>query len=662
MDWKVISIYAAFAFMAVIISTSSANAIEIVRVGITQSEIVIPDSPLKVVNFAAEELQYHIQKSTGVAVPIINESDSSGSRNHVYLGNCKRTLRSGIDIAKLGPNECIIKLYDHNLFIAGNDSEGEPIGPLQANWTKVGTLFGVYEFLEKQLGVRWLWPGVGGEVIPKHKQLSVNAWDQHYIPPLKHSRFRDGGFLGSDGWSSVEISQRYYRDQSIWMRRQRFAMGVKMDIHHSFVYGDYWNRFSTSHPEYFNLLPDGTRRSDSLHYGGTPDLVGMSVAEPGLWKQIVDDWKVMGGPQNGSYIDASENDTPGKCVCEKCLTWDVNETTTKETTSERLKKAKDAFLAKDPLWYVALGSVSDRYAKYYLAVEEEARKVNPDAVVMGFAYENYSKPPVSTKLNDHILIGLVPQFMFPWSRESRQAFKKQWLGWSETGAKLMLRPNYTLSCNNFPVFYAKKLGEDLAFCAKHGMIATDFDSLTGQWATQGPNLYVLARMNSQPTKPVNDILDEYYSGFGPAKAAVRKYFLHWEKVDEAITEAFYNKAAKEYGGNWQVFYCMADSIFTPTVMSKGWELLDKAEKAAKGDRVAEARVDFLKKGLRNVDLTLATQKANREYRKTGVEEPFHQAMKELYAYRKSIESDYIGNFNMLSRWEDITWDRSVLKQ
>jgi hypothetical protein len=35
----------------------------------------------------------------------------------------------------------------------------------------VGTLFGVYEFLERQLRVRWLWPGKLGEAFPGKRAL-----------------------------------------------------------------------------------------------------------------------------------------------------------------------------------------------------------------------------------------------------------------------------------------------------------------------------------------------------------------------------------------------------------------------------------------------------------------------------------------------------------
>ena len=36
------------------------------------------------------------------------------------------------------------------------------------------------------------------------------------------------------------------------------------------------------------------------------------------------------------------------------------------------------------------------------------------------------------------------------------------------------------------------------------MTGTDFDSLKGQWAAQGPNLYLLARIHVRPEAPVDE--------------------------------------------------------------------------------------------------------------------------------------------------------------
>ena len=62
----------------------------------------------------------------------------------------------------------------------------------------------------------------------------------------------------------------------------------------------------------------GLCRSDPTYHGGHKTLISMSVGEPGLWRQKVADER---WPHRleAPYIDASENDTDGRCVCEKCL-------------------------------------------------------------------------------------------------------------------------------------------------------------------------------------------------------------------------------------------------------------------------------------------------------------------------------------------------------
>jgi hypothetical protein len=458
-----------------------------------------------------------------------------------------------------------------------------------------------------------------------------------------------------------------------------------MELLHSFK--SYWRRFGTSHPEFFNLLPDGTRRSDPTSYGGNPRNISMCVSEPALWKQIVEQWKRTRTPGD-PCIKLGENDNPGKCTCPNCMAWDVpdpasggiamNATTEigddvvdlpgknkqsldKIPFSERLALAKKAFAKKDPNWYRFLGSLSDRYAKFYLAVQKEAEKIDPQATVLGFAYSNYVSPPLQTKLNKRVVILFVPNFIFPWTAKKRAAARKRWDGWSKTGASMMLRPNWILAGHNMPLFYAQRIGEDFNHFAAHGLLATSFDSLNGQWSTQGPNLYVLARLHNEPGRCVDEILDEYYSGFGRAGNAVRNYFRHWEKVSDAVTDKSFSDACVSTGGNsWKGFFLLADKIFTPEVMKKGRELMTEAQKAAQGNPVLERRVAFLERGLRRAELTLAAQAAFRAYKKEGDLGIFANALNELDSYRRSVDMKDTDNASYTYRFESIYgWDRSI---
>jgi hypothetical protein len=183
------------------------------------------------------------------------------------------------------------------------------------------------------------------------------------------------------------------------------------------------------------------------------------------------------------------------------------------------------------------------------------------------------------------------------------------------------------------------------------MFGTDFDSLTGQWAAQGPNLYVLGRIHNRPDLPVNQILAEYYEGFGPAKDSVEKYFEHWEKVSDRVTQDYYDKGWKSHGisdNPEHRFYRWCGYIFTPEVMAEGRLLLNRAKAASRADSTARKRVAFLEKGLTHAELTLAVQKADRSR--------FDQALETLMKYRGSVEGDFIANMGYLRQKESNKWN------
>jgi hypothetical protein len=95
-------------------------------------------------------------------------------------------------------------------------------------------------------------------------------------------------------------------------------------------------------------------------------------------------------------------------------------------------------------------------------------------------------------------------------------------------------------------------------------------------------------------------------------------------------------------------------------MAEGRELLVAAAEAAEGDGAAERRVAYLRKGLRNAELTLATQAAYREYREVGDLEGFRTAVGALDDFRALVESECIANMGFLAWAENRTWDRELL--
>lgn len=641
------------ALIALVAVADAAHALTVVSDGEPRATIVVPDEPLPVVQFAAEELQYHVRRASGAELPIVAGAEMPDGAT-IVLGACRATAEAGIVPEDLEPNEWVGRLVGDRLYLVGDDSDGPAAWIMHNNRTRVGTLFAVYELIERELGVRWLWPGELGEVIPSTRDIAIERWEMRAKPAFVHTRWRDGGRLmtGPDGWASDETRSRFLSEQGKWLRRNRFAMGRNMDMAHAFT--GWWDRYGEEHPEYFNLLPDGTRRSDPTYHGGSTRLISMSVGHPDFQREVIEHWLATRTPAK-PWIDCSENDTPGKCMCEYCMALDEPDPTLDFPWAEREQRARAAFAAGDKDWWRNLGALSDRYARYYLAVLEQAREHDPDAVVMGYAYANTVNPPQNTTLNSGVIIGVVPPMHYPWTDAKRAYNRDQWEGWSATGARMFLRPNWMLDGHNLPLFLARKLGEDMRFYAERGLIGIDFDSLTGQFATQGPNLYMLARTQARPEMTAEEVFEEYYSAFGPAEGAVRDYFAHWEQV----ADGDYGETIE--GNHWSYFYRQAHVVFTPEVMARGRELIERAQAAATGDALAERRVSWLEKGLRNAEMTLATQRAYVAYREQGDFDGYLSAMRALDEFRVSVEGELICNLGFLYANERRTWDRKLVQ-
>ena len=620
--------------------------------------IVIPAKANLVEQFAARELQYHLAKSTGLTPPIQNEPEAPTAGTRVFLGRCGAAAKAGIDRAKLGLNAYRLKTSENAVFICGQDTEGDPL----VMRTGVGTLFGVYDLLEKNLSVRWLWPGTLGEMIPKRETVSIPDANTVVRPMLIQKQWRAGAEYGGvtnggyNGFSSQAKFEAFSKGQYAWLRRQRFFQNPTMAYGHSFT--KYYDEYHQTHPEYFARLPDGTRRLD-LKGSNKADMIAMCVSQPALWNQIVDNWKTAG---KSEFINVCEDDTPGSCVCSNCLSWDVPDPENQVPFDQRLETVTQAWHdAKGGWsgWMSGLGSVTDRYVKFINAVYGLAAQERPDVKTVFYAYNNYVKPPIGTKLNRNEFIGLIPGGShFPWNKPESDEFRKSLLAWSDAGASIFFRPNTTYQGNAFPVFYGKTFAADLSYGYKHSMLGVDFDALTGQYAAQGPTLYCIARALNQPDQAADQFLDEFYSAFGPAKPEVKAYFENWEKYSSQWTPestAAAEKRNAQYESGWYAIYAISKEIFPPAAWETGWKLLARARLAAQGDPLATQRVAFLEKGLKHAWLVQETANAFEDKVDTQDASRFDAARQRLMDYRKSIEGDFVSSPSIITYYESDSW-------
>lgn len=627
----------------VFLSLTAPAEVPIVIDGKPAAIVVTSDRPTAVAKYAAAEFVAHIEKATGAKLPITTEGAVAPSAKwRVFIGDGAASRAAGIAVSKLPPETFVTRTDQNALFIAGEDGRGEALD----SDTRAGTLWGVYEWLDQTLHVRWLWPGELGTFVPKTRTVTAANVNVQTPPRFIQRRLRPGLGMQSEhpamGFTKAAFAQ-YSHDQSVFLRRHRMGRSYPMGYGHAFT--DWWQRYGAGHPEWFQLRADGKRGplKPSSRFS-------MCVSNPGLQQEIVKLWDAKRGKPSGgpSFINACENDILGLCTCDACRAWDG------PAPADYLQ-----FYSPNSKM-VGSQFVSDRYAHFWLAVQQLAAAKDPNATVIGYVYFNYFQAPsTNLKLNSHILLGFCPSGgFFPRSAEEHDWMKRQWSGWRDTGAQLFLRTNHLLDGYGMPFIFAHQFADEFHHAAQQGMVATDFDSLTGQWSAQGTNLYTAARLHTRPEAPADDVLAEYYAAFGAASPHVKAYFDYWEKFTTDSRERLQQTVEARQASRWRSWAKVTDAIYPPACFAAAEAHLAAAHAAAGSDAEARARVEFLQTGLAHAQLCARISAQLNLAHPTATPEETKRLLEELIRFRRAHEREGIANFNALAWVEDLSWKLS----
>jgi len=131
-------------------------------------DIVIDPEAIPAEKHAAQEFQHMLGKSAGVFLPIRNSGEDAS--DHVHIGKSAALTEGNIviDTSELGEEGFHVIIREDLLAIVG----GRPRG----------TLYGVYQFLEDELGVRFL--TYDHTHIPDRSEAQIACREYTYKPPF----------------------------------------------------------------------------------------------------------------------------------------------------------------------------------------------------------------------------------------------------------------------------------------------------------------------------------------------------------------------------------------------------------------------------------------------------------------------------------------------
>lgn len=529
---------------------------------------------------AVRQLQQSVRRATGEQLTIVEPGSEALQRLP------SKALRISLEITDLEQDRYQIATEEKRLvFRAGSED---------------ALLWGVVHFLDRHMGVRWLWPGELGT----------------YVPAADTVRFPD---LKVDEQPDLELRQLRVRQSAplegrTWLRIHGMGSRTSYAFGHAFT--KWWSKYGQKHPDYFAAPPEGQQQVRE-------DRIKLDISNEAIDDVIIQEWQAAGAPANWNV---SPNDGSGFCVSPGCLAMD-------EPPNQPVMS----------IWR-AEGQLTARYVKFWNRLLSKMRLIRPDVTLSTYAYSSYKSPPPPGLRMDGMIVQVVGFY----------TDYEQWEGWSDAGAKLFLRPNWWHTGAIVPNLPLHAQGEFFKFAREHNMLGYDFDTLFGYWATQGPNYYLIARLSARPDLSVEDVLDEYASAFGQAAPAIRDYLAYWERFAEEAgfniqiyPNGQYAKLAQQYdlprstlNGAWYMLpYLMTDSV-----LAEAEAILDQAaDLAGDADGEAQERIEFLREGLRHMEETREVVRYGYEKSRPegATREQFVQMRQQLDARRKEWSAKHV---------------------
>ena len=271
--------------------------------GKTGYKIVIPAQANETEVYAAEEMQKYVKQSTGVELAIVR--DNAGvtlGQKLLSIGKTKFVSETGLDTSNLNVDGFRIKTKDETVMINGERDRG--------------TLYGVYSFLEKFIGYRFL--SVDYEYVPELKSIPLYEMDIVEIPDIRSRTHNSGG-------------AEYYTPEILVKRKMVSGQWNSLSTKYGGGYEEEWattmhaynqivpiEKFGEAHPEWYTAGKT-TRKQWELSNGLTDEGTIDETMETSLIKQVVINLKeILLKRPDATYVGIGHNDNQDYCTGTNC--------------------------------------------------------------------------------------------------------------------------------------------------------------------------------------------------------------------------------------------------------------------------------------------------------------------------------------------------------
>ncbi len=478
---------------------------------------------------AWQDLAKYLKLSTGRDFAAVPEGEYQRSLGRpIYVGMCEPVAKAlGAKRNSLDRDAFAVMIREDAVMLAG-----------ASPWA---TYWAVCQFLEDQVGVRWLIPGPLGEDVPTHERLRVRTMSRLYTPAIL-SRLWSGAQYGGD-----------------WSLRQRIH--GRYQFHHN-LNQVFPRELYAEHPEYFP-------QHGEIRY------------EPGVddhgWQPCMTD---PGGIEHAAqvardYFDANPmaesfsygiNDGQGYCDCEECL---------------KIHKPL-------PEWNGFSGERSIQYYTWLNKIASELEADHPEKMLGCLAYSAVILPPKGMRLHRNIIPYLTSNRADYWDPKFRRQDQEMLRRWSAVTEQMGIY-DYAYGMGfAIPRIYNHLFQDAIQHAVRLG-VRGFYAEVYPNWGLDGHKLYVMSRILWDPKVDVDALTDDWNERmFREAAEPMKAYF--------ALAERSWSES--NFGAGHWAYRLAADPqqflIFPPETLAEMSGYLAQARALAREDTVRD-RIEFFAK-------------------------------------------------------------------
>ena len=614
----------------VIVAFAGAQEAPLLIADAGQAKAVIVAGEGEVAKLAASELEKYLEEIAGADFQVLPAGEAAADGlARIYVGPCDASRAAGLSVEDLARDGFHRAVIGNDLYLLGRDVDGRHYP--RPVLVERATLFAVYDLLEDICGVRFFTAGPYGEVVPQMARIEVPRESIVEEPffvdrSLSQTGLHHYGYPDADAHAALEGEA----DRQLWLLKARYGTMKMAAGCHSSHYLNWDERFAEEHPDWFALLPNGERATN------TPRGSYLCYSHPGVIQTWIDDARayLTGQPPEsrglttwnkagyGDEFMVDPHDSYPYCQCERC----------------------QAIFQADPSQ-----AFSDVIFPTVVKVAEAVSDIE-GAYVSTLAYGPKRMPPKTVTLPENVRIRLCvngPLYhSMPGTRDAQMEMIRDWSSRMEGSLVLWLYPNAarpTKPIAGVPEIQPHAIAEFIR-AMKPYVKGAYFENESTAHTFRFLDEYVILKLLWDPDQDVDALLNDYYTSFyGPAAEPIGAIYANLEEL--------WRQVYTLYGGDEPRFASRVDlweKIYTEDALAELDALVEQATALAAGKEAYEWRVGLIR------DEMVGRLHENRA---TYVRELGVAAQTESTCYRAQAQPDADGLLP-LEAWEG--WPHEVL--